>query len=52
MLFALFWHHFGIKTPVEWAGLGVNEGINATVSMAVRVCPSFSNPIAHPIHFI
>jgi hypothetical protein len=43
-----FWHHFGIKTPVRWVGLRASDRLSATVSMAVRICPSFSNPIAHP----
>jgi hypothetical protein len=40
------WHHFGIKTPVGWVGLEASDRLSATVSMAVRICPSFSNPIA------
>jgi len=42
------WHHFGIKTRFGGAGLGANAGVSATESLAVRICPSFSNPIAHP----
>src|SRR6202047_2202984 len=41
------WYHFGIKTPVKWLGLGSSDRVSATVSLAVRICPSFSNPVAH-----
>jgi hypothetical protein len=43
-----FWYQFGIKTPARKGRFGERRRVSAMISLAFRICPSFSNPIAHP----